>query len=269
MVLEQLYSSNWIEKKARYAFIMGLSYSIIGITSAMFLFPEDPGLAAIAFTSLLILPSINKLLSIEENEAARERKFRIKRIIKDHKDIFYVYLSLFAGILISVSFFSVMWPSITTSKVFAHQITTMTTGGGLAGSFIPILTFNLKILIFCLLASFIYGSGSIFIITWIASLWGVIFGLVVKNSPLIRGNLTTNFTLIIFVLLEQMILVASSYLITAIAGGIISKAVLREKPKSKIFKQIIKDGLIIFAIATGILIIASYIQSAISGFLVL
>ena len=73
IVFEQLYSSEWIEKKARYAFLMGLSYSILGIASALFLFPTNPGMVSIAFTSLLILPSLNKLLSIEENEYSLQR----------------------------------------------------------------------------------------------------------------------------------------------------------------------------------------------------
>ena len=101
MVLEQIYSSRWIERRSRYAFLMGLSYSVIGIASAMFLFPQDPGLAAIAFTSLLILPSLNRLISIEETQAARKRKFNLIGLFKDHNDIFKVYLFLFLGIMLS------------------------------------------------------------------------------------------------------------------------------------------------------------------------
>ena len=77
MVLEQLYSADWIQKKARYAFLMGLSYSIIGIGSAILLFRDNPGLAAIAFTSLLIVPSLNKLLALEQEEIAGGQRFNI------------------------------------------------------------------------------------------------------------------------------------------------------------------------------------------------
>ena len=53
MVLEQLYSVKWLEQKARYAFLMGFVYALMGMVSALFLFPEDPGLVSVAFTSLL------------------------------------------------------------------------------------------------------------------------------------------------------------------------------------------------------------------------
>ncbi|MBR9692073.1 stage II sporulation protein M [Candidatus Woesearchaeota archaeon] len=273
MVLEQIYSSKWIEKKSRYAFLMGLSYSIIGIFSAMFLFPADPGLAAIAFTSLLILPSLNKLLSIEENQAARKKKFDLIGLFKDHNDIFRVYVFLFLGILLSFAFFSLVWPVIATSKIFAQQVNVLGwatgqayTSGSLFGS---LLSNNLKVLVFCLLASFIYGSGAIFIITWNASVWGTIFGIIARESAAATGqNPFVYFALTLLVVFPHMILEASSYFIAAISGGIVSKAVLREKPFSKRFTQIIEDGLIMFIIAVIVLIISVYVEANITGSLV-
>ena len=100
MVLEQLYSARWIEQKTRYAFLMGISYSILGIIAAMLIFPQQPGIAAIAFTSLLILPSLTRLISIEENETAREHKLSFRGLFWEHADIIKVYVFLFLGILI-------------------------------------------------------------------------------------------------------------------------------------------------------------------------
>ena len=274
MVLEQIYSSRWIERKSRYAFLMGLSYSIIGIASAMVLFPGDPGLAAIAFTSLLILPSLNILLSVEENEAARKEKFNLIGLFKDHNDIFKVYLFLFLGIMLSFSFFSIAWPSIATSRIFTQQVNVFGWAAGNAayiktGMFSSLLSNNLKVLVFCLLASLIYGSGSIFIITWNASVWGTIFGMVARESALASGhNPFVYFALTIVAVFPHMILEASSYFIAAISGGIVSKAVIREKPFSRRFTQIIEDGLIMFAIALVVLVIAVYIEAYVAGHLV-
>ncbi len=273
MVLEQIYSSRWIEKRSRYAFLMGFSYSIIGIASAMFLFPGDPGLAAIAFTSLMILPSLNKVVTIEENQAARKKKFNLIGLFKDHNDIFKVYLFLFFGIMLSFSFFSLIWPAIATSKIFAQQVNVLGwatgqayAGGGLFGS---LLANNLKVLIFCLLASFVYGSGAIFIVTWNASVWGTVFALIARESALATGqNPLIYFALTILAVLPHLILEASSYFIAAISGGIVSKAVIREKPFSKRFTQIIEDGLMMFIIAIIVLIIAVYIEANVAGYFV-
>ena len=56
MVLEHLFPEDWLEHKGRYAFILGVVYSVIGIIIATILFPGDPALVAVAFTSLLLLP---------------------------------------------------------------------------------------------------------------------------------------------------------------------------------------------------------------------
>jgi len=256
MVLEQIYSSNWIEQKSRYAFLMGLSYSIVGI----------------AGISLLIIPSLNKLLSVEENEAARKNKFNLFGLIKDHNDIFRVYVFLFIGILLSFSFFSIVWPNIATSKIFTQQVNVLGFSGQAysgSGFFASLLSNNLKVLVFCLLASFIYGSGAVFIITWNASVWGTIFGIIAKNSASATGqNPFLFFALTLLAVFPHMILEASSYFIAAISGGIVSKAVLREKPFSPSFTQIIIDGLMMFVIAIVVLVIAMFIEAYITGYFI-
>ncbi len=272
MVLEQIYSANWIEKKSRYAFLTGLGYSIIGIGSAVLLFPQDPGLAAIAFTSLMILPSLNKLMSIEENQAAREKKFDIIELFKDHNDIFRIYLFLFLGILITFSLFSLFLPSITASKIFSQQINVLGITGEaytIGNIFWPLFVNNLKVLVFCLIASFIYGSGAIFILTWNASVWGTIFAIVAKQSAAVAGqNPLLYFGLTLLAVFPHMILEASAYFIAAISGGIVSKSVLREKLFSKRFTQIIEDGLMMFVIAVIVLVIAVYVEANITGYIV-
>ena len=272
MVLEQIYSSKWISKKSRYAFLMGLSYSIIGIASAMFLFPKDPGLASIAFTSLLILPSLNKLLSQEANDA-KKGKFSLMEMFRDHNDIFKVYLFLFLGILLSFAFYAIVWPTIATSKIFTEQVAILglATGQAYSGSgmFASLFSNNVKVLVFCLLASFIYGAGSIFIITWNASVWGTIFGILARESANATGaNPFVYFALTLLAVFPHMILEASSYFLAAISGGIVSKAVLREKTFSKKFNQIIQDGFVMFIIALFVLVLAVYAESYITGHLV-
>lgn len=268
MVFEQLYSAGWIEKKARYAFLMGVGYSVLGIASALILFPSNPGLAAIAFTSLLIVPSLNTLLSLEENEAARENKFNVFLLFKDHKDIFQIYFFLFLGIIVSFAFFSLVWPSIATSQIFAQQAAMIGPTGGAAyhGMFKTILGNNLKVLIVCLIASLVYGAGAIFIITWNASVWGVVFALIAKNSALAAGqNPYAAFALMILSVLPHMLLEASAYFLAAISGGIFSKALLREKTFSKRFNQIIEDSLMMFIIAVIVLVLACWLEVAVAG----
>jgi hypothetical protein len=268
MVLEQLYSSKWIEQKCRYAFLMGLTYSIVGIASALLLFPKDPGLAAIAFTSLLIVPSLNKIMSIEQKQAAAE-EFSVFKVFTYHSDVFKVYLFLFFGIMASFAFFSLAWPSMVTSKIFEQQVNVLGAAGQAyysSGVFGSLLVNNLKVLVFCLIASLVYGAGSIFVITWTASVWGTVFAIVANNSAHIAGqNPVVYFLLTMLAVFPHMFLEAAAYFIGSISGGIVSKAVVKEKAFSERFNKTISDGLVMFVVALIILVIAVYIEANFAG----
>ena len=179
MALELLYPVDWIEKKVGYGFLLGVSYAIIGIASAMFLFPENPGLAAIAFTSLLLMPSLIELFKIEELQA-EYFDWNFWRLYEMHKDIIGVYLFIFLGIMFSFAFFSIMLPEVASSQIFHEQVGYLGRAYSM-GSFSEIFFNNLLIFIITLIASLIYGSGAIFIITWNASVWGSVFGMVANN----------------------------------------------------------------------------------------
>src|SRR3989338_10027024 len=119
-MLEQLFPSEWIERKPWSGFIIGFSYAVFGIASALLLFRDDFGLAAVAFTSLLALPTVNRLLSIESKQIASEKKLTIWKPFRDHEDIFLVYIFMFLGIMLAFSFFSIMLPGVSSSALFSE-----------------------------------------------------------------------------------------------------------------------------------------------------
>ena len=267
-MLEQLFPASWIEKKAWFAFVLGVCYAVLGIGSALLLFPKQPGLAAVAFTSIRSLPSLNSLLTIETKQAARERRFDLTDPFKNHKDIFGVYIFLFIGVMLVFSLFSIILPEIATNEIFAEQIEAV----GIAGSaidengFASIFSNNLIVFLFALIASFIYGSGSIFIIIWNASVWGVVFGVIAREAATIANfNPFSYFFLTLLAVAPHLVTEASAYIMAAISGGIVSKAVIMEKPFSERFKKIIQDALVIFFIAVILLIIAAFIETSITG----
>lgn len=216
-MLEQLFPASWIERKAWFAFVLGVSYTVMGIGSALLLFPKEPGLAAVAFTSLLALPSLNKLLTLETEQAARERKFDLTDPFRNHKDIFSVYIFLFVGVLLVFSIFSIILPNIATNEIFAEQINAIGISGSAigGGGFKSIFSNNLVVFLFALIASFIYGSGAIFIIIWNASVWGVVFGVIARDAATITNyNPFTYFILAMIVIAPHMITEASGFFLS-------------------------------------------------------
>ena len=123
MVLEQIYSVSWLRKKPKYTFLLGITYSILGLFLAILIFPKNPGLASIAFTSLIILPSLNKLFELEENKEARKKlDLRLWNLFKEQIDVVKIYLFLFLGMLLTYAFFSMWFPPLANSAIFSQQI---------------------------------------------------------------------------------------------------------------------------------------------------
>ncbi len=262
MVFEQLFKLKWIERK-EHAFFLGFLYSIVGMVSAKLIFPANVGLMSIAFTSVLLIPSLNTLLRMEENAEIREEKLSIKQLFKDHKDIFKVYTFMFLGIFLAYSLASLISSELSIEKLFAAQLR----GAGIKGLAVSqdplygLILNNLLVFAVCFILSFIYGAGSILFLTWNASVWGVVFGYFVKQASLMTGrNPVMEFISSILPFLPHMATEALAYISAAIVGGVVSKAVLREKLFSKKFRHIITDAMTFLLIGFILVIIAGIIE---------
>jgi len=267
-MLEQLYSEKWISQKGFFSILLGFTYAVFGIASALVVFPTDPALAAVAFTSLLLLPSLNNLLTQETKQAAAEKNFDLTDPFKNHKDIFVVYFSTFLGILLAFSFFSLVLPSISTSQLFSSQIAILGPAGQAAepSAFGSIVSNNLMVFVVIFFASFIYGAGSIFVIAWNASVWGVIFAITAQKAAYAAGqNPVVYFTLTILAVFPHMFFEAAAYFMVAISGAIVGRASLTEKFLSDRFTKVVQDAVVIFFVAVLVLLLAAYIETFITG----
>ncbi len=228
MVLEHILPAKWLEKRASYAFFLGAAYSFIGIALAKFLFPADPSLVAVAFTSILILPLLRKLFSIEEKQEKHERSFSFKHLLKDEGDFVKTYLMLTAGIFLMYALASLLLPDFAVNSLFRDQLELRgagATGGAIfsTGMFFDILSNNFWVLMACILLSLLAGDGAIFIVTWNASLWGAIFGVIARNAAnYAHTNPWWYFFLVMVVVLPHATIEMLSYLLGGIGGGLIS-----------------------------------------------
>ena len=280
MVLEQAFRARWLERRPISAFFLGIVYSIIGILSAKLIFPTNTGIASIAFISILLIPSLNRLLGDEENVEIRENKFSIRMLFKDHRDIFEIYFFMFIGVFLAYSFFTLVMPSETAAKMFASQLKVSKdlyqalVGNAFANSeLISILLNNLLVFIVCFVLSIVYGAGSIFFLVWNASVWGVIFAsyarvMVGLGTPL-GGSLGAFFGVDTMApVWAHLITEAFSYFFAAMAGGVLSKAVMREDLFSEKFHHIISDSIMLmilgFMVVAGAAVIEVYVHGVVS-----
>lgn len=270
-MLEQIYPIKLIEKNPLYALLLGIAYSVIGIGIAVILFPEDPAIVAVALISLMFYPTVNTLMKQEEAIESRKEEFNIFTFLSDHKSVFLIYIFLFVGMILVFAFFALILPSLATNHIFKNQLN-MLSGGNLGGAvfqtdvFMEIFKNNILVLVVIFITSFVLGDGGIFLITWNASVWGTIFGNLAKNAAHNANQNPYLYMLLVFAIVTpHMLLEAFSYIGSATTGGVISRAVIKERLLSKRFNYIIVNIIISLVFALVILFIAVLVETYVLG----
>jgi len=268
MVLEHIFPEDWLENKGRYAFILGVVYSVVGVLLAQILFPGDPALISVAITSLLLLPELYKIFSIEERKESVEQRISLPNLVRDDIDIVRIYTFLFLGILLVYSIGTMVLPSFQVNTLFREQLE-IRFGQGFAGNaftisslFWDLLSNNFMVLIACFILALLTGDGGILLITWNASVWGAIFGITAKNAAAFSGQHPFYlFLMIMLVVFPHMILEAISYFLAAISGAVISKDVLLEEFASDRFFEVFGFNLYLFFLALTFLVLGAAVET--------
>ena len=275
MVLEHIFPEDWLERKGRYAFILGVIYSIIGILVASVIYGEDPAFPAIAITSLLLLPELYKIFSIEERKEKMEQKISFSALWRDDIDVVKIYIYLFLGIFLVYAIGTMVLPELHTNTIFKEQLE-MRFGEGFAGEAIvnpgvwgtfwnffgDILSNNFLVLLACFIMALLTGDGAIFFITWNATVWGAIFGVTAKGAGMFSGeSYLLLFGAIMAIVFTHMIIEGLSYFLAAISGSVISKDVILEEFASERFMEVFGFNAYLFLGALFFLLLGATVES--------
>src|SRR3989344_3189467 len=234
MVLEKLFPENWVEKKLRYALLIAFIYSSVCIFISVFLFGNNSGLISVFLTSLLILPLLEKLLRKEEKMEEKERRFLLKDLFHDNKEVVVTYLVLFLGIFFTYALYVFIFNllGINVLSSFQGQLLLDFSKGGatfIFKDFWSIISNNWWVLLTIFLIALFIKDGAIFFIAWNASSWGVILSYRAITSALYTGGSAFKFFLILLGLsFPFLLLEALAYILAAISGSIISNDVVKK-----------------------------------------
>lgn len=272
MVLEHIFPEDWLERKGRYAFILGVIYAVIGVLVARVLFPSDPALVGVAFTSMLLLPELYDIFSIGQRKQSMEKKVSMGSIWKTDIDIVRLYTFLFLGILLVYSLGTIFLPSLETNDLFREQLE-IRLGEGFAGHavagtqfssglFFDLLSNNFMVMMACFILALLAGDGAIFLIVWNASVWGTIFGLTAKSAAAFsEQNPYLVFGTIMLIVFPHMITEGISYFLASISGSVISKDVILEKFASDRFFEVFGFNLYLLLFALFFLLLGAGIET--------
>ena len=121
------------------------------------------------------------------------------------------------------------------------------------GSVLRIFSNNIYVLIFTILFSLIFGAGAIFILVWNASVIAAAIGIFAKGS-------LANLPIGILRYMIHGIPEISAYFVGALAGGIVSVAIIRRDLKGEGAWKILQDALLMIIIAIVILIVSALME---------
>ena len=265
MVFEQFLESDKIKKHILNIFLLGIFYVIVGAIVSFIFFKDAISVAMLFTTTLLLVPSMYIILNIEEKIESRQG---IKHFFHNHKDIFKVALFLFLGVFIA---FLVL--GFLKLPVFDYQLGFLEARGDLTGEVISefaaeeyspdmskvvaLISQNLFVVVIAFILSLFYGAGAFFLIVLNASVFAAFIVTVIDKI----GNALSMVGLFLIHLVPEI----AGFLVAAIAGGVISRAIIREKFGSAGFKNVMMDALMLLLISAGLIIIAAFLEVFVSG----
>jgi uncharacterized membrane protein SpoIIM required for sporulation len=275
MVLESLISSFSAEKHPWEMFFIGLLYSSVAIFISLQIFENMAGLVSVFLTVMAAIPIVYSTIKLEEKKDALG--YGEMTLLKEHSKALASFMFLFLGMTIAFTLWYIFLPVDMVHNLFSVQIDTIksinsnVTGALMSNEFfVKVLSNNLRVLVFCILFSFFYGAGAIFILTWNASVISVAMGSFFRNNiSLYAGAIGMQklagyfhiFSISIFRYMVHGIPEILAYFIGGLAGGIISVAVIRHDLRDKSFRKIVFDSTSLVAISVVFLVIAALCEA--------
>ena len=288
MVLESLTNPIKAERKPIHLFFIGIVYSSVAILLSLWIFKDQASLVMVFLTVLATVPLIYHTIKLEERKD--KTSLQEKGLLREHSKAITFLTFLFIGFVVSFAAWFIFLPAALTQTTFQTQISTIntiniqiTSGSILTGQasnqitssitsttlFGRILSNNIKVLIFCLLFSFFYGAGAIFILTWNASVISTAIGTFIRNNLgayatqsgfLKVGAYFQIFSIGLLRYFLHGIPEIVAYFVGGLAGGIISVAVINHDFGGENFHKIMYDAIGLSLIAVGMLFVAAIIE---------
>ena len=262
-MLEKLFPTSWLEKHILAAVLLAAGYSVISLSIASFIFPQNTGLVSLVFLSLLIVPSMKRLFAEESNYEEQETSFSLAKLYTDNKRIFKTYLGIFLGVfttyfcasaflpLLGIDTFSLMQEQLFIDRAIAGRAFFEQT------TFMSILANNWLVLVVTFVLALLIGDGAVFFVAWNASAWGAVFGYrAFAASTYTADPILLVAATLLAIVAAHVLLEGGAYILAAISGSIISTEVIKNSDELHRFLGYALSGVILYALlsklATGL-----------------
>ena len=275
MVVESLLFPVKAEKNPWEMFFIGFLYASIGIFLSLWIFRSQASLVMVFMITMAALPLFYSTMKLEEskdmlidNESS---------ILKEHNKAISFFMFMFIGIVVACALWYTALPTTVISDLFEKQIGTIqvisnqVSGNAISNldAFWRIFFNNFKVMAFAILFAFIYGAGAIFILTWNATVIGAAIGNFIRlNLSEFTAQLgLTQIGSYLHVVSVGLLKYAvhglpeiAAYFYGALAGGILSVALINKHYKTEKFSKVMVDFSELILIAIGFLLAGSFLE---------
>jgi uncharacterized membrane protein SpoIIM required for sporulation len=278
-MLEMLVNPAKAEKRPWEMFFIGAFYAVIALILVGWIFGSDPvlskyrGILVVTFSVMFSIPFVYYTLKLEEEKDLQIKGF--KRLLLEHNKALTSFMFLFFGFIVAFSFWYIVFPAgnqsfraqIETycminkpshfddcvSEYGVNRVSKTTAFLTSKEKIVNIFANNIYVLIFTLVFSLIFGAGAIFILAWNASVISSAIGIFCKSNII---NLPLGLARYMIHGIPEI----GAYFIGALAGGIVSVAIIKHDVKTEKFWIILQDSLNLVILAVIILFFAALIE---------
>ena len=280
MVLESILNPIKAEKKPYVMAVFGFILTCLATLIGYRFFQDQASMIVVAFIALGATPLMYRIIKHEEQKDLQDLPERI--LLEEHWKALKAFMYLFLGIVLATALIYIVLPPGAEIKIFESQHNTFLEISGVTGKvtlsdnadanlarFSNIFFNNLTVLLIAVVFSFIYGAGAIFILTWNATVIGVAIGYFIRHNLAAYAEYTgltniANYLNVIGIGLTQYLIHGFfeilGFFVGALAGGIISVAIIRHDLQTAKFEHIILDAADLLLIAVGLIFFAAILE---------
>lgn len=274
MVLEAITNPAAAAKRPWTQIIIGFTFASAALFLSLWIFEEYASLVMVFLTVMASLPLFYATMKTEE-----EKDIKVpgeKTLLKEHAHALRYLFYAFLGFSIAYTLWYVILPANMSNSVFKVQTQTIAnlnqhvTGHAAKITLLnKIFLNNVKVMIFCVLFAFIYGTGALFILAWNASVIGAAAGNFIKTHVAKYAEATGlakigayfhGASLSVLRYSLHGIPEIMAYFVAGMAGGILSVAIINKEYRNRRFEKILLDASDLILIAVFILFIASLLE---------
>lgn len=268
MVLEALVSPQDAVREPWKVAVLGFVFAVVSVVIAMYSGIGSTGVVLVGLASIASMPVLLSMVAYDEEWYENER-FLGSRTLARHLPVVLVFAALFLGLTAGFTASALTLSPTDSAKVFDVQSKEIAAVafvfGGKAvafeAAFEKVFLHNLVVVVLIVLFSIAYGAGAIAIIAWNSSVIGTFLAAIARSAETAQYGLFRGLSAGILGILPHGSFEMLSYLVAALAGGVLSAGIMHRSKLGGRFVVVLHDSAKLLAAAVLLLAIGAFIEA--------